>query len=264
MVYPAMLGASVIGISVLVRFIVSSVDFDIIEAGHMTHTSLKTILFRKNFRMSSAVNKDFSTSEIDSIIMSDTDKFWDVIWEMHQYIEVPVEIICGIYLCYSSIGRYAFISFVINTCFLFYQRYKNKEESSQNKKIRELADKRQLYVTESFNNIKTLKLYGWEEKFKNKIEEIYQEEEELARKIMAMQKVSDFLENTIKASMFILTVWAFWYGGNTIVLSSMLTANRGINYFNENINRVNRLYSNSFSIQEAMERLCKFYNAAEN
>ena len=119
-------------------------------------------------------------------------------------------------------------------------------------------------MTESFNNIKTLKLYGWEEKFKNKIEEIYQEEEELARKIMAMQKVSDFLENTIKASMFLLTVWAFWYGGNTIVLSSMLTANRGINYFNENINRVNRLYTNSFTIQEAMERLCKFYNAAEN
>ena len=83
MVFPAILGASVIGISILVRFIVSSVDFDIIEAGHLTHTSLKTILFRKNFRMSSASNKDFSTSEIDSIIMSDTDKFWDVIWEMH-------------------------------------------------------------------------------------------------------------------------------------------------------------------------------------
>ena len=153
---------------------------------------------------------------------------------------------------------------MINTAFLLYQRYKNKEESSQNKKIRELADKRQLYVTESFNNIKTLKLYGWEEKFKNKIEEIYQEEEELARKVMAMQKVSDFLENIIKANMFLFTVLAYWYGGNTIVLSTMLTANRGISYFNNNINRVNRLYQNSFTIQEAMERLCKFYNAAEN
>ena len=87
-----------------------------------------------------------------------------------------------------------------------------------------------------------MKLYGWEEKFKNKIEEIYQEEEELARKVMAMQKFSDFLQNIIKANMFLFTVLAYYYGGNKIVLSTMLTANRGIDYFNDNINRVNRLY----------------------
>lgn len=57
-----------------------------------------------------------------------------------------------------------------------------------------------------------------------------------------MQKVSDFMENIIKANMFLFTVLAYWYGGNTIVLSTMLTASRGIGYFNNNINRVNRLY----------------------
>ena len=43
--------------------------FFMIETGHRAHTSLKTILFAKNLRMSNASNKDFDSAEIESIIM---------------------------------------------------------------------------------------------------------------------------------------------------------------------------------------------------
>ena len=54
--------------------------FQMIEVGHRAHTSLKTILFQKDLRMSSATNKDFSEGEISSIIMGDSNKIWDFIW----------------------------------------------------------------------------------------------------------------------------------------------------------------------------------------
>jgi hypothetical protein len=54
--------------------------FQMIEVGHRAHTSLKTILFRKDLRMSAATNKDFSEGEISSIIMGDTNKVWDFVW----------------------------------------------------------------------------------------------------------------------------------------------------------------------------------------
>jgi len=51
-----------------------------IEVGHRAHTGLKTILFAKDLRMSSATNKDFSEGEVSSIIMGDSNKIWDFIW----------------------------------------------------------------------------------------------------------------------------------------------------------------------------------------
>ena len=130
MVKPAILIITTIFIGLGTRLLTSTVDFNLIEAGHLTHCSLKTILFRKNLRLSGATNKDFSTSEIDSIIMSDTDKIWDVIWEMSQYFEAPVQVICGSYLVFSAIGRYALVPFTIQALFMIYQRYKNEEETA--------------------------------------------------------------------------------------------------------------------------------------
>ena len=54
--------------------------FQMIEVGHRAHTSLKTILFQKDLRMTGATNKDFSEGEISSIIMGDSNKIWDFIW----------------------------------------------------------------------------------------------------------------------------------------------------------------------------------------
>ena len=54
--------------------------FYVIEVGHRIHTSLKQILFAKNLRMSNASNKDFDSSEIESIIMRDTDVVWSILW----------------------------------------------------------------------------------------------------------------------------------------------------------------------------------------
>ena len=129
--------------------------------------------------------------------------------------------------------------------------------------MREVSDKRQLYVTECFNNIKTLKLYGWEQKFKAKIESIYQEENEINEKILRMNKVTELLEQLLKSNTFLVTMFVYYMCGNFITISIVMASSRGINYFNDNINRINRLYKNSYSISESMVRLNKLYNASE-
>ena len=54
--------------------------FEMIEVGHLSHTSLKSIISQKNMRMSAATNKDFSEGEITSLMFGDTDRVWDFIW----------------------------------------------------------------------------------------------------------------------------------------------------------------------------------------
>ena len=75
-------------------------NFEMIEVGHRTHTSLKTILFQKDLRMSSATNKDFSEVEISSIIMNDSNKIWDFIWQLPEYLECPFILFSAYYFTF--------------------------------------------------------------------------------------------------------------------------------------------------------------------
>ena len=130
--------------------------------------------------------------------------------------------------------------------------------------MRELSDKRILYVTECFNNIKTLKLYGWEQKFKTKIEEIYQEENELSKVTTKREHLSNVFEGILKSTMFFLTFAVYAYFGNALVSSTLLAAHKGIHYLNMNISRLNNLYKSSFEIQESMERINKLFISTES
>ena len=78
--YALMLAMAIPLLSVFCHITGEFFRFYVIEVGHRIHTSLKQILFAKNLRMSNASNKDFDSSEIESIIMRDTDVVWSILW----------------------------------------------------------------------------------------------------------------------------------------------------------------------------------------
>ena len=90
--------------------------FYVIECGHRIHTSLKTILFAKTMRMSNSTNKDFDSSEIESIIMRDTDIIWGILWQCPDFIEEPFRLIVSCYMTFQYIGWYGGI--VVATTFI--------------------------------------------------------------------------------------------------------------------------------------------------
>ena len=56
---------------------------------------------------------------------------------------------------------------------------KGKTEKEINEIARGKREKRSLYINESFNNIKTVKLFGWEPDFLDKVNTVLQEELEI-------------------------------------------------------------------------------------
>ena len=129
--------------------------------------------------MSEATNKDFSSGEINSIIMGETGRVWSFVWSMADYFECPLDIFIGLYYIYSSVGRFAIIAIISNLGFMYYHKHKGDKDEEKRKKIRQLDDERNTYTVESLSNIKTLKLYGWEQKFKRKIENLYQQSQKM-------------------------------------------------------------------------------------
>ena len=196
-----------------------------IECGHRAHTALKTMMFKKDLRMSNATNKDFSEGEVSSIIMGETGRVWTFIWTMPDYIECPFNLIAASYFTFQYIGWYGFIVvfFTFSQFLMGYIRGSN--ESEIHKEKREKHDKRMAHINESFHNIKGVKLYGWETKFLDKIEAIYQEEVALEDKTMYRNKFYEIIEGAIHQFMPLLIYGLYVYNGNPLTLSSMAMAN---------------------------------------
>jgi ABC-type multidrug transport system fused ATPase/permease subunit len=156
--------------------------FQMIEVGHRAHTSLKAMLYRKNFKMTSATNKDFSSGEINNIVMSESDRIWTFIWEGPAYFECAFYLITGTIMVFNNIGWCGFIMVFFSGGRMFVQYIKGKTESSIGEKLKGKREKRNLYINEAFNNIKTVKLFGWEPDFLQKVDEVFQEEMDIEDK----------------------------------------------------------------------------------
>ena len=131
------------------------------------------------------------------------------------------------------------------------------------KEIQEKTDKRMLHINESFQNIKGVKLYGWENKFIDKMENIYREEIEMKNTAEVRNKVYDLLGGLMHQLMPLLVYGLYVYNGNAIDLGQMMMANMMMGRIRGRMHQANRIYRNVFTLEEAMTRLNTFYNAPE-
>ena len=147
--------------------------FEMIEVGHLSHTSLKSIISQKNMRMSAATNKDFSEGEITSLMFGDTNRIWDFVWQLPEFIEAPLILLVSLYYTFMYVGWYGLIVLAVS-CFQLLMGYaREKLNTDKEKEQREKHKERMLYINESFQNIKGIKLYGWENKLLDRIENVY-------------------------------------------------------------------------------------------
>ena len=233
--------------------------------GHITQSALKTILFRKNLRMSEASNKDFSSGEINSIIMGETGVVWSFIWDMASYIECPIDICLGIYYSFRANGWSTIFIVIFQLGFMIYHKNKGERDREKHEKLRQLNDQRSTYTVECLTNIKTLKLYGWEQKFKNKIEGLYQEALEIEDDLEYnwRHRIFDLFEGVCNESMNLVVQGIFIYMGGHFSLSTMVMSGIGLGKIRGNMHHVRHLYNMVRDFQKSTERLMNFYLAPE-
>ena len=237
--------------------------FQMIEVGHRAHTSLKVMLFRKNFKMTGATNKDFSSGEINNIIMSESNRIWDLIWQGPAYLTCVVHLLFASVICFQQVGWCGLIVLVFSGLNMLQQYIRGKTEKDVGEKKRGKTEQRNLYINESFNNIKTVKLFGWEQDFIEKIDQVYNEELALEDGMLYRAKFYDMLGHMINCFMSVTVFSVYIYLGNTLTLSQLTLTTIMLERIRSRIERSQHLYSTYFSTMESMEKLWRFYTAPE-
>ena len=193
--------------------------FQMIEVGHRAHTSLKVMLFRKNIRMTTATNKDFSTGEISHIIMGESNCIWQFIWDAPNFLECPLHLINGTYIVFRELGWSGMVVFVFVVCQITYGNFRGRFEKDINKEKSEKSTKRMLHINESFTNIKSVKLFGWENKFLDLIENMFQEELAIDDRKLMRRKMLDIVSGLFNQLMIFAVYGTYTALGNTLTLS---------------------------------------------
>ena len=75
-----------------------------VETGHKSHTTLKTLLFKKNFKLSAATNKEYTSGKILSLIEKDANLVWTFVWDLPDLVEVPCVLLLAGYTIYMQVG----------------------------------------------------------------------------------------------------------------------------------------------------------------
>ena len=75
-----------------------------VETGHKSHTTLKTLLFKKNFKLSAATNKEYTSGKILSLIEKDANMVWTFVWDTPNLVEVPCVLLLAGYTIYMQVG----------------------------------------------------------------------------------------------------------------------------------------------------------------
>ena len=190
-----------------------------ILTGHKSHNTLKALIFQKNFNLSAATNKEYTSGQILNLLERDAWRIWPFMWEFPSFFEIPFEIATGSYIVFTQVGYSAFAAALIFMFTIPLQIYQHSRRIKTEKEITKLKDKRMLQTSEAFNHAKNLKLYSWEQKFGDQISRIFEKEMALTSSWLTFKCVYLCIQELITSFMPLCLFTVYVYNGNDMSMS---------------------------------------------
>ncbi|KAF9903354.1 Multidrug resistance-associated protein 1 [Linnemannia zychae] len=179
-----------------------------------TKIALTRMIYKKALRLSPEARYKSTTGEIVNHMSVDADVWQDGLFDMSNWIALPIEIGAAMWLLYGLLGWCSFASIFALLLVTPLQVWRARVYNGMLKDKLTVMDERVRLTTEILAAIKTVKLYGWEAAFKQRIMDV-RDRELLALKrlgvIFAIMSIV-FTSATLIMSLVTLSVYAAWGG----------------------------------------------------
>ncbi len=138
-------------------------------------------------------------------------------------ISVPFLIIMYNYLLFKYMGFSFIMGFIVMIIFLLINYYYRKQFSKYLKLYLKKSDKRMGITTETFNNLKVIKLYGWDNFFLKKIQTARNEEIDALNERYYITTISQTLLWLAPIAMSVSSIGIYQYINKTFKVEDMFT-----------------------------------------
>ena len=142
--------------------------------GNKSFIELKNLIFTKILKLSPTIN--LNSGEIYNFVQIDSYKLCKLIINFPNLFSIPLLLVAYNYLLYKYIGISFVIGVVVMIIFLIINYYYRTQFSKYLKLHMKKSDLRMKVTTEMINNLKVIKLNGWDDIALKKIQEARGEE----------------------------------------------------------------------------------------
>ncbi|ANZ77064.1 BA75_04186T0 [Komagataella pastoris] len=166
------------------------------DMGMKIKTALTSSIYSKSLTLSNEEKSKYATGDIVNLMSVDTQRLQDLVQNIQIIWSGPFQIILCLFSLHGLMGNSMWMGVVIMIIMIplngALARYQKKLQKIQMKN----KDQRTRIVSEILNNIKSLKLYGWESPYKERLTYVRNEKElKNLKKMGIFQAFSTFTWN---------------------------------------------------------------------
>ena len=191
------------------------------DVGNKSSVELNNLIYDKMLKLSPSIN--IKAGDIYNYIQSDSHKLSKLMSSCPNIISVPFLIIMYNYLLFKYMGISFVIGFIVMIIFLIINYYYRKQFSKYLKLYLKKSDQRMRVTTETFNNLKVIKLYGWDNFFLKKIQLARNEELDALNKRYYITTISQTLLWLAPIAMSVSSIGLYQYINKTFKVEDMFT-----------------------------------------
>lgn len=261
-----MIVASMFSLSVLQTASLHQYFERVFDTGIKVKSSLTSLIYQKSLNLSIEAKQQKSTGDIVNLMSVDTQRLQDLCQNLQLIWSGPFQMILCLVSLYNLLGNAMWIGVFIlaitvplNTTIFKYQKSLQKAQMK-------VKDERTGLISEILNNIKSLKLYAWENPYKSKLNYVRNEKElKNLKKIGIFQAGNQFIFNStpymVSCSTFALFIIA--YQDTPLTTDIVFTALSLFNLLGFPLMALPWTIGNIIESQVALERLSNFLASDE-
>jgi ABC-type multidrug transport system fused ATPase/permease subunit len=160
-------------------------------------TGLITLIYRKSLKLSQGERSGRTSGDIVNLQSVDAVRIGDIAQYGHIAWSGPFQIVLAFVLLYRLVGWQAFVGVGVMVFSLPLNTYLSRVNKRLQRQLMSIKDVRTRLMSEILNNIKSIKLYGWEKAFADKVFDARNNMElTMLKRIGIVQSCSNFFWST--------------------------------------------------------------------
>ena len=236
------------------------------DLGMKIKTSLTSIIYNKSLVLSNETKQESSTGDIVNLMSVDVQRLQDLVQNLQIICSGPFQIILCLLSLHSLLGKAMWAGVGVMLIMIPLNGVIAKYQKKLQKRQMKNKDERSRLISEILNNIKSLKLYGWEHPYLGKLSHVRNEKELRNLKTMGVfGAVSVFTWNLapflVSCSTF--SVFLLFEKNKTLLTDIVFPALALFNLLSFPLSVVPMVITNIVEAQVALSRLTKFLTSSE-
>jgi len=189
----------------------------------ISQSQLNCLIYDKVLKKATYIKTNFNQGKIINLIQSDSGKFGSLISSYPEIFSLPLKIIYSILLLFKFYGYTIIPCLIILTVLFLLFFFFGKKQNEYENAIVEVSDRKMNLISQTFDIIKIIKFYVWENLFIKKIDEVKEEENVIMRKKANMTLIVNSSYWNTETVLILITVIFYFLKYQNLDNSNLLT-----------------------------------------